>query len=421
MNILYLLLTILNNLYPAKLDITSELNSSIKIFSNLINQDKSYNLSYLSNLASVSFTLKNITLEKTDNSTMDISIGFKGFIINDSTKTKSSIYLRDIYEFYSLESNFFMDKAYTKIYSFLNPKINLTFGRFPYQISQGLVLSDNSKGLDGIKIDINSFFADIIELFYIKSSNQDSDINTYGFTYNKSFGDGIWQIYSLKINTSLSKEPLQTYLKTDRFYYGGSYSIEKNNIKYSFEFTKQEGNSIIQSSNKKDDDAYALKMNASWYLRLPLIGNSKLKATYLKSTGGQTNTKNKTFFSYLSKRYNGFEYYGEGNIYKVFAWGISKSSNTISGLPQNTSGIKIAGVGIDLPLKKSTLSINYLKYRVSDSTSSNDLGKEYSFSLLSKLSQKTLLELNYSTFSPSLLLKNLKGTKLFFINIKSGF
>lgn len=422
-NLLFIImfLTIEGGLFAAKLDITSNINSSIKSFSNLINENKSYNLSYITNSASVSFTLKNIVLEKTSDSTMDISINFKTYTINDSSEVLNSLYIKDIYEFYRINT-VFINKAYTRIYKFPYPCATLTFGKMPYKLAKGLVLSDNDRGVDGLKLDLTSkLFADIIEFFYFKTNNQ-SSINTLGFSYNISFGDGIWQFYGVNIKTDESKEPTNTFEKTNRNYYGFSYFIDKNNITYSFEFAKQKGKSYLSNSSK-DDDAYALKINSSWFTKLPILGHTKARAGYFKSSGGENQSKNKTFYSYLTDRFSDFDYKGIGTIYKASVYGLSKASDTTSGLPQGIYGIKTVNVGIDIALKRNiTLSFDYFKHKAFQSQSSDNIGKEYTSTLTSKLSEKTSLSLIFSEFSPQGILKlNQTKTRAFLINIKAGF
>lgn len=413
------LILAVNYLFGARFEITSNIDTSIRSFSDIIDP-KIKNLSYISNSASLSFTLKDIALEKTSDSTMNISVSFKAYTITDSSDIINSLYLRDINSFYQT-NRVFIDKVYTQIFRFPYPYTTLTFGRMPYKLSDGVLISDNGKGLDGLKLDITSkLFADIIELFYFKEG-RGGEIDTTGINYKISSDDGIWQFYGVKMKTDLSNEPINTFTKTDRLYYGFSYSLEKNKITYSFEFTKQYGRSY-KTDISKNDDAYAFKINSSWPMTLPIFGNVRMRAGYIKSTAGETQKKNKTFYSYLSERFSDLDYKGLGTIYKAYIWGISKTSSTISGLPDKLYGIRTVNVGLDIPFERYlTFSLDFSRFKSYSSEISNNIGKEYSFSLSSNPSQRASLLIRYSSFIPQGALNKNRKTKGFFLNIKVGF
>lgn len=412
----FLLIISFKHLNALKLDIISEINPSINSYNNLIANNKNYNLSYFTNTASLSFTLKKIPLEKTD-SYMDISIGFAAYTINSSSKTINSLYLRDLNEYKEL----FLNKAFLKIDKFGYEDFILYFGKMPYQSGNGILISDNGKGLDGIKLDIGGLlFSDKVEFFYFKTHSF-SDIDIFGTSYNKSLGDGIWQIYISNINSKNSKEPLSYFTKTARIYYGISYNLNKDNIFYSVDFIKQTGNSK-KINSKLIDEAYAFKIEASWIMKLPLLRYTKTKAGYLKSSGGENQRKNKTFFSHTSKRTDGFNWIGLGNIYKAFSWGIAKTSNTLSGLPDNDSGIDALNVALEIPIKKiSFLSFEFTRLKTTNSSISNDIGNEFAMKFINTLSKRLKLEVIYSSFNPKGQYKSLKSTNAIILSAKAEF
>jgi len=108
--ILFFIFTI--NLKALKLDINMYNYFSVKSLNSIPNESKKYNLSYFTQNSYLSFTLKNIPLEKYD-SDMDISIGMRFMSINQSSKTLNSLYINELYRYYDSKNNFFYpDKAF---------------------------------------------------------------------------------------------------------------------------------------------------------------------------------------------------------------------------------------------------------------------------------------------------------------------
>lgn len=422
--------------YCAKLDITAENYFAIKSFSNLIDKNKNYNLSYYSQNSEISFTLKTIMLEKTENSWMDVSIGMKFFSVDNSSKVINSFYLKELSDFYQGKSSIFIpNKAYIKIHNFIKDNIIATFGKQPYTLSHGLVLSDNGKGLDGIKLDfINKMFFDTIETFYFRVNNSFTNINVsediYGLTFNKSFGDGIWQIYGIS-NKNYGRTPDISFYsdKNNKFFYGISYYLDKNNIKYSCEFAVEKGHSYL-NNNKISHNAYALFTSAQWQTRLPTLGKTNTRFNYIKSSGNSASVfkENRAFYSPFSRKYNGFEKYGLGEIYKASTYDTIKTSDTLNGLPDGLSGINAINIGIDIPYKKGILSLDYFNYQAAQSSNPNKsifLGYETDIKYTIKMGGKTSLYILYSIFTPKSAIiqefKEIESTKLFSINIQAWF
>lgn len=421
--------------YGAKLDITAENSFSVKSFSNLINDGRNYNLSYYSNNSSIYFTLKNINLEKTDNSWMDASLGFRFVSADQSSKTLNSIYLNELYIYNSKNPSYiYSDRAYVKIYNFIYNDVIASFGKQPYKLSSGLVLSDNSKGLDGFKLElINKFFSDVIDIFYFRVNNNFTDEkipeNIYGFSFNKSFGDGIWQLYYLKNSNSKTTQDISFISKkADKNFFGISYLLDKNNILYSSEFALQKGNSKDITGNTIKHNAYALNVNALWKMNIPKIGKTSTRFNYLKSSGNSsTNFKeNKAFYSPFSERYDGYERKGLGEIFKASAFDAFKTSNTLNGFPDGLSGITVASMGFDIQRSKSLISVDYFGYKATQTTVSSkslSLGTELDIKYSLNMGEKAVFYIVYAVFSPKSAIKSTetKSTKLFSINIKARF
>lgn len=429
-------MAVTNNSFAAKLDISSENNFSIKSFENLINQNKNYNLSYYNLNSQFSFALKNITLEETDNSWMDASVGFKYFSIDSSSRTLNSLYIKEFNQFYQNDNPyyFFVDKAYIKVYNFIYNDIVATFGRQPYTLSMGNVLSDNSEGLNGVRLEfLNKLKMDSIDFLYFRENNPYSEENIseniYGVSLNKSFGDGLWNLYYIaNSNNGKTKDISFDSNKTDKKFSGISYLINSENISYTSEFSLEKGNSKDISGKNINHNAYSLSINATWKMEIPRFGNSNARFVYLKSSGNpnSTFTENKAFYSPYSKRFNGYERIGVGEIYRASIFDTSKTSDTLNGLPDGLSGITTVGFGADLIKGKRTISLDYFGYKATqafNSDSGQSLGTEFDIKYSFDMGEKLNFYLVYATFSPKSGIKkpDIKSTKLFSLNIKARF
>ncbi len=414
-----LIIFLSTNLYSLRLDIKSDINTSLKSFSNLIYQSKNYNLSYIKSNIDFSLTLKDIVLEKTNNSYADVSVGFKALSVSEGN-IDSKPYLKEIYDFYGTKNTFFPYNAYVRLKNFPYADCNLTSGRLSYTLSNGVVLSDNSKGLDGFKIDIINSFADIIELFYFRTFHE-SNHNISGVSINKSFGDGVWQVYLLKNTSGIENTPLFSYAKTNKTYTGISYFIDTKKLLYSFEFATEGGKSTLLQGKEIKHSAYALNLKALWNMEIAIIGKIKARAEYTNSSGGGNLQKDKTFYSAFSKRFCGFERCGVGEIFATSIWSAPKSSNTVSGLPQNIAGIRAVKAGFDILFNKYTISFDFYRYTANSSPSSKDIGKEQSIRISKILSEKTSISTVYSKFKPEGAFTTLTPSYLFSFEIKTGF
>lgn len=424
-------------LYCAKLDISADSSFSLKTYSNLIDKNKNYDLTYINQNSSLNFTVKNIALEDTDNSFMDISLGLKFFSIDDSSKIINSAYISSINNFYDNKSSvFFPDKAYIKIYNFLFNDVVATFGRQPYTLSKGVVISDNGRGFDGIKVDIlNKFYIDDISLFYFRPYQMFNGIskvydNLFGLSLKKSFGDGVWNIYSvINTNSDITNDISFNAEKTNKQFYGISYVLDRNDISYFSELAFEKGSSDDITGKRIDNNGYAILTGANWKMTLPIFKKVNTRFTRLNSSGNPSNsgfTENKAFYSPYSKRYNGYERDGLGSIYSAGIFDVSKTSDTLNGMPDGLSGLCVNNLGVDF-YYKGTFSIDFFDYKANKSMTLGPkiLGSEIDLKYSFVFGKRAMFSITYATFNPNGLLKqgksDLKSTNLFSVNIKASF
>ena len=428
--LIFLISTIIlltGNLKALKLDINMDNYFSIKSLNNLKYGSRNYNLSYYNQNSYLSFTLKNIVLEKAD-TFMDVSIGIRFMSINSSTKTLTSPYITDIYTYYDSKNMvFYPDKSYLKIYNFPKNKTSLMIGRFPFTLSSGMVIDDNQKGFNGIKIDLDDgLYTDNLNLFYFQPEEYKSPKTThhlFGMNVKRSFGDGNWQIYYVNDRANGEGENINYYFKeTNKKFYGTSYYIDKENMSYMLDVVFEGGKSINISEQKIKHESYAYNIKTGWKMNIPVIGKTKARFNFIKSSGNNSNisNKDKSFFSSFAKRYNAFERYGLGEIYKASIYDTSKTTDSFTGFNSKLSGLRVSNLGFDIDYKKGKFLVDYFNYKATQSINlslSKFLGYEYNIKYILEMSKNLNLSITYGVLK----LKTETPTKLFSITVFSSF
>jgi len=420
------------NANAAKLDISAEAKTNTKSYENLINSNYQKNLSYFSQDAEISFTVKKINLEKTENSDMDISVGIKAIGIDKSSKVINSIQLSEGINRYPAINNAIINQSFIRINNFYKEGIIATFGRQKYTLGQGLVLSDNDLGFTGIKIENKRFLKlDNTEAFLWRETKNENIYTITGINLSKNWGDGTWQTYYVsQYSGETEKEIGWTAKKRNKKFTGIRYFISKNQINFDGEFVTQRGNAQKINGENVDYKSYAFLMRGEWYQKTPILGKTKTRLSYSKSSGNPSSVSNKdsAFYPDFSLRFNGFEHTGTGYIFSANIFDTLKTSNTINGLPDGLSGLNTVNIGFDFPYKKLWLSVDYLIYKAAQNIYDNGntkLGIEWDIKASWPMSEKIDFNIIYANFKPqgALLPSNskYKNTKLFSFNIIAKF
>jgi len=419
-----------NNLYAAKLDLSSDINASVKSYSNLINTK---DLSYYENDINLGFTVKKIILEKTDNSSMDISIGFRNIQIDNSTSVLNSNQMKEAIEYYPEVNKPFINKAYVKIYNFYSDDIDFTFGRQNYTLGQGIVLSDNEKGFNGLKLEFKNKvkFLDNLDFFTFREIKEGNPFYLYGLNGFINGFDGTWEIYHFYQKTNKNDQEIAYQSKEiDKRFSGIRYFLNKNQVDFDGEFAIQRGNNTnFSKDNKIDYKGYAFTLKSSFNQKLPILGPSRTRILYSKSTGnsGSNFEKDRAFSPQFTAKYCGVSRCGYGEIFSASVYDVFKTSNTLNGLPDGISGLNTINFGFDIPYNKLILSFDYFLFKADKNTNDKGnlrLASETDLKIGYKLGEKLSLDLIYATLNPLAALdkKNvLKNTKLIAFNIKARF
>lgn len=418
----------------AKLDLSAEVGASIKTYENVVNGRHQEDLSYYSEQADINFTVKKINLEKTDNSHMDISIGLKSIGTGASTNTLTSLQIRDgINRYPDSDNNPFVNQAFVRIYNFTRDGVTATIGRQKYVLGQGIVLSDDDIGFTGARFELEGFLkTDYTELFLWRNFIGANAYKILGFNMNKNFGDGNWQLYHF-LQNSAGAASETSYSARDRkkTFTGVRYSVNKNQIYFDGEMIFQRGSAENAANGGKIDyKAQAFLMRGFWNQKLPVVGQSRTRLSYGKSSGnsGSVTSEDRAFYPDFGHKYTGFERSGFGAIYATSLYDTFKTSNTVNGMPDGISGLNTVNMGFDFPYKKLTVSVDYFVYRAARNISDPGnvrLGSELDFRFTYPMGEKLALNAVYASFTPQSALNPvnspLENIKLVSFNIKARF
>jgi len=362
---------------------------------------------------------------------MDIFIGLKNINVDKTSSTLNSTLLQENYNFYPETNRPFINQAYAKIYNFYKEGIIASFGRQTYTLGQGIALSDNYKGFNGIKFEFNEYLkVDQIETFLFRDVINENIYKIYGVNVVKNGFDGKWQAYFLAQDVS-GEKPEISFNATDskKNFSGIRYYLAKNQISFDGEYIIQMGSAKDATTSKKVDyKGYAFLIKGQWKQKMPLLGHTRTRLSYGRSSGnsGAVGKQDKAFYADLGYRYDGMSRDGFGSIFSTSLYDVFKTSPTLNGLPDGMSGLNVIDFGFDYPHnQRLALSFDYIGFKASENINNPGtlkIGYEMDFKAEYKLGEKLSLFAVYATFTPdSALGTTLKTTKMTSFSIKAKF
>lgn len=434
--ILYALL--LTNLHATKLNLSSDIEVKAVSYKNLIygpNQNKE---NYIMENTNLGFIIKNIRLEKTRNSLMDVGIVINSIGIGSSSNTVSSPQFQESINRYShTDGTPFIKEAYIKIHKIFNKDITATFGRQCFKLGQGIVLSDNGIGMTGARFEIEKLYKNIKAGFFgFRIWNQTRFIRNYGVEMHipsetveeKTGSTGLWHVYYLTENDKTTDNEIGGYVAKSRIknFAGIRYLLNYKQLNFDGEFVMQRGSAEKTLGGEINYTGYAFLMKSNWSQKLGFLGKSIMRFAYGKSSGnsGSVTNEDKAFFPSSGHRFNGIERVGFGEIIGASLYDIIKTSNTLNGLPDGVSGLNIINIGADLPYKKLILSLDLFRFRAAQNVSSElkKIGQETDLKITYPLSEDLKFKIVYAVLLPQELYPLIKeNTKLMSFSITAKF
>ncbi len=431
------LLTLLAFPAPAratKLDLSSNVDVKAVNYTNLLTGTDRQGQAFYSEDATLGFVIKDIKLEKTNDSSMDVGIVLNSLGIGgDSSTTATSAQFQEAASRYPHTNGApFVKEAYIRVYKFLNPKITATLGRQAFTLGQGITLADDGIGMPGARLEIERLlriFKGEVFFFRPYTGTVVTRIKGGGVYYPSS--EGLWHLYHFWEETGQPRGAVAAEAG-----YNSIYRLRKlTGIRYFLSHSKLnfDGEILIQRGLARQPDnigrvdytGYAYIMKGSWSQDVAYFGTSKMRIAFGKSSGnsGPVSDKDKAFLPGFGHKFKGIERDGFGEIAGATLYSLIQTSGTVNGLPNGVSGLNIINVGLDMPFKKMTVSLDLVKIRAAQNAGdgATQIAREWDVKVVYPMGNSLRFKAVYALFKPLSLYDENTTIKLVSLGLSAKF
>jgi len=427
-----LLLAFTSAARATKLDLSSNVEIKAGNYQNLIYGEARNSQPFYFENATLGFVIKNIQLEKTQDSTMDVGIVLQSIGSGASTSTLTGPQFADAAaRLPNINGAPFIHSAYVKIYRFLRPNITATFGRQDFTLGQGITLSGGDLGLTGGRVEADNLLGRLkADLFIFRPFKTNRFLKIYGGTAYYPTNEGLWQVYHFwekddgAASYAIDDIGFSAQSKTKKFT-GVRYFLTQKQLTFDGEAVIQRGTAEKTSGAAGKYEGHAFMIKGSWNQNIGFFGQSRLRLAYGRSSGndGSDSVTNKAFFPTFGGKFNGLERKGYGAIAGASLYDMVKTSSTANGLPYGASGLNVINVGADLPYKKLILSADLYKFRASQNANNGSLQIASEFDLKASYAMGENMQLNavYAVFTPLGIYPQSKEAKLVYGSVSAKF
>lgn len=295
--------------------------------------------------------------------------------------------------------------AYLKASQLYDLPIDLTVGRQPILLGDGLILSDDDLGFTGIRLASRLPFYDLqASAFTFKVGESflgSSDTDIYGFEITKPTRNIRYQLALVTerdaSGSTLYIRPSEYVNDTARFPAGTNFTasritrtfydarLEGRLLQggfYKAELALQSG-SVSRSSStlgSVDLGGYAFLLSAGLYTKTSKYGPIEIHGLFGLASGDSGGGKDSSFRPAFGRRWDGLERSGFGEFYGATlhdaipstTYSATSSTPTVSGLPPGYSGLRVIGAGVTThPTALLSVGIDYYVYTAQESPGSN--------------------------------------------------
>lgn len=415
------------NAYALKFDVNAQTELKASNYNQIPYGNQTYSQGMFTENTKLQFKVLDIVLEKTQDSTMDMSITLQSVSGLSSSNTITAPQFLEAQKLlpYS-DGTPYIREAYVKINNFLFKNFTAILGRQDFTLGQGITLGTDNVGFTGARFKSGElFWGYAAELFYFRPSYNNYDYNVYGAMITNTTPEGNWQLYHFIQNNSNSIGNIkfgEQVTSESKNFTGIRYSMQKNHIGFDGEASMQNGSADLASGKSGDYSGYAFMMKGSWQQDIYFFQKTKARLAYGKSSGNGSAIaySDNAFYSELAPRYNGFERNGYGMIAGATLFDMIKLDNTENGLPAGYSGLTIVNGGIDIPYKKIVLSADYFKFKSENINSTLPIfsASEVDVKLTYPMGENLSLQAAYAIFTPDIEGIKASNAAYFLINAK---
>ncbi|OGS13399.1 MAG: hypothetical protein A2285_09085 [Elusimicrobia bacterium RIFOXYA12_FULL_57_11] len=415
--------------HATKLDLSADVAIKAANYGHLVyNNERNSQALYTEN-ATLGFVIKDIRLEKTPDSIMEVGIVLQSVGAGTSSNTATAPQFADAANRLPHSNGTpYIREAYVKIHKFLKPNVTATFGRQNFTLGQGITLASDNLGLPGGRVEIDNVYRGIkTDLFFFRPSNNFTYTQIYGGAVFYPGREGRWELYHFWQQDTGAGNDLANFniaSKTKKFT-GLRYMLTHKQFGFDGETVIQRGTADKTAGGSADYKAHAFMMNGSWAQNIGFFGRSKVRLGYGRSSGnpGTDPAMDKAFFPAFGKKHNGIERSGYGAIAGASLYDIIKTSPTANGLPDGVSGLNIIAIGADLTYGKLLLSADIYKFRATSNASGGSLqvASEWDLKATYPLGESLRLTAVYAVFTPLGLYTDSQQAKLFYGAVSAKF
>jgi hypothetical protein len=411
-----------------KLDLSSNIDVKAANYTGLITGGQREGVAVYSENASLGFIIKNIKLEKTENSSMDVGIVLNSVGAGASTNTITAPQFAEaIGRYPHVDGTPFVKEAYIKVYKFLNPRTTITLGRQAFSLGQGVTLADDGLGLPGARIETERLINNVKGEFFFFRPFKDTDyVKVIGGGIYYPSNEGLWHFYHFWEQGAQPMTELghNSISRTKKFT-GIRYFLNYSQLNFDGEVIFQRGSAKGTGGQTVYYTGNAFLIKGLWNQDVPFFGPSKMRLAYGKSSGnsGPVSDKDKSFLPTFGHRFKGMEREGYGEIAGASLYDIIQTSATPNGMPNDASGLNIINLGVDMPYKKLALSVDFYKFRASQNVNkgSIQIGSEWDLKVSYPMGDGLRLKAVYALFKPMSLYTLTTPIKLVYLSLAAKF
>lgn len=412
-----------------KLDLSSNVEIKAANYQNLVYGDARNSQSLFSENATLGFVIKNIRLEKTPDSTMDVGIVLQSLGNGASTNTLSSPQFAEAAErLPNANGTPYVRSAYVKIYKFMRPNITATLGRQDFTLGQGITLSGGDLGLTGGRLEIDNLLRRVkVDLFAFRPYADGRYLGVTGASVYYPAAEGLWNVYHFWEKDAYGGQDIlfNAQSRTKKFT-GVRYFLSQKQLTFDGEAVVQRGEAKRVGGGTGKYEGHAFMLKGSWNQDVAFFGPSRLRLGYGRSSGnsGADSTVDTAFFPSCGTKHSGFERKGYGAIAGASLYDFVKTSSTANGLPYGVSGLNVINIGADLPYKKLRLSADLYKFRASRNANpdgSLQIASEFDLKASYPLGENLRIDAVYAIFTPLGLYPSSTEAKLIYGAVSAKF
>ncbi|HVO33722.1 MAG TPA: alginate export family protein [Elusimicrobiota bacterium] len=288
----------------------------------------------------------------------------------------------------------FIQTAYLKASNLYDLPLDVTIGRQPMVLGDGLILSDDDLGFTGVRLQSRlpwyGMRADLFEFRQGDSFISSNSNDIFGLELTKPFdqvriqasvvterdatGSTLYFRPSENISTGTLATTDLTASRITRTFYDGR--VEGRLLEggfYKGEFALQSGNVNRSSSTLGSVQlgGYAFLISGGLFTHTSKYGPIEIHGTFGMASGDSGSGKDDSFRPTYGHQFDGTERSGFGEFYGATLYNALPSSGSINGLPPGYSGIRVIGAGVTThPTALLSIGIDYYVFTAQETPTS---------------------------------------------------